>query len=85
MQYNNYVYYVYILKLNSGKPYVGSTPNLKERLKEHERGESIYTSKDLPLTLITYVCFANRLSALRFERYLKTGSGRALRKKHFGI
>lgn len=79
------MYYVYILKLKSGKPYVGSTPNIKERLKEHGRGESDYTSKDLPFKLITYLCFADRLSALRFERYLKTGSGRAIRKKHFGI
>lgn len=52
------MYYVYILKLNSGKSYVGSTPNLKERLKEHSRGESEYTRKDLPYELITYTCLA---------------------------
>lgn len=80
-----FVYYVYILKLNSGKPYVGSSPSLKERLKEHQQGESKYTSNDLPFKLIAYICFADRLAALRFERYLKTGSGRALRKKHLGI
>jgi predicted GIY-YIG superfamily endonuclease len=79
------VYYVYILKLKSGRAYIGSTPNLKERLKEHQRGESEYTSKDLPVELISYICFTDRLRALRFERYLKTGSGRAWRKKHFDI
>lgn len=79
------MYYVYVLKLSNSKPYVGSTPNLQERLKEHERGESKYTSKSLPFTLVSYVCFSDRLTALRFERYLKTGSGRAFRKKHFGL
>lgn len=79
------MYYVYILKLNSGKPYVGSTLNLQERLKEHKQGKSKYTSKGLPFELVAYICFSERLTALRFERYLKTGSGRALRKNHFGI
>lgn len=79
------MYYVYILRLNSGKPYIGSTPNLKERLHQHEQGESKYTSNDLPFKLVAYTCLIDRLTARRFENYLKTGSGRAFRKKHFGV
>ena len=79
------MYYVYVLKLAGSRPYVGSTPDLKTRLEEHRKGESRYTSKFLPFELVAYVCFANRLTAFRFERYLKTGSGKAFRKKRFGI
>jgi len=74
-----------VLQLKEDKPYVGSTPDLKARLQEHRKGESKYTSKYLPFKLVAYVCFANRLTALRFERYLKTGSGKAFRKKRFGV
>lgn len=79
------MYYVYILQLKGNRSYVGSTPNLKARLAEHKRGESKYTSKFLPFEIVAYTCFADRLTALRFERYLKTGSGKAFRKKRFGI
>jgi putative endonuclease len=61
------MYYVYILKLNNELSYVGSTPNLKKRLEEHKRGESKYTSKFLPFKVVVYICFTDRLTALRFS------------------
>jgi len=75
------MYYVYILKLNNGKIYTGSTPNLKERLKEHNQGKCKSTKDLKPVKLIWFCAFRNRLLARRFENYLKTGSGQAFRNK----
>ena len=41
--------------------------------------------KRLPISLRTAVLFPDRLSARRFEAYLKSGSGRAFSKRHFRI
>ena len=41
------------------------------------------TSKYGPWRLRTYIAFSDEKSALAFERYLKSGSGRAFAKKHF--
>ncbi len=79
------MYYVYILRLSNNLSYVGSTPNLQRRVQEHKTGKNSATKHYLPCKLISYICFEERITALRFERYLKTGSGRAFRKKHFGI
>ena len=76
---------MYMLTLIGSRSYVGSTSNLKQRLLEHRGGKSSATRKYLPCQLVAYVCFHDRLRALHFERYLKTGSGRAFRKKHFGV
>ncbi len=79
------MHYVYLLKLKGERSYVGSTSNLKRRLEEHREGKAPATKKYLPLKLITYLCFSDRLKALRFEVYLKTGSGRAFRKKYLEL
>ncbi len=71
------MYYVYILKLNNGNLYTGSTPNLKRRLAEHEAGYALATKNFRPLILIWYCAFPDRLIARQFEAYLKTGSGKA--------
>ncbi len=74
------MYYVYILELNNGRYYVGSTPNLKRRLKEHKDRECLST-RNYKTRLIFYAVFDRRITALRFEKYLKTGSGIAFRNK----
>jgi len=78
-------YYVYMLKsvLNGQRYYVGMTNNLKRRLKEHNNGDSTYSSKFKPWELITYLGFNSKTKALHFEAYLKSHSGRAFAKKHF--
>ena len=78
-------YYVYMLQsiANESRYYVGMTNNLKRRLKEHNNGESTYTNKHKPWRLITYLGFNSRIKAIRFEKYLKSHSGRAFAKKHF--
>lgn len=44
--------YTYILQCSDGSYYVGSTSNLELRLKEHNDGQSSYTSAHLPVKLV---------------------------------
>ena len=76
--------YVYILQ-NIGdidRFYIGITGDLKERLAKHNAGDVTHTAKHLPWSLKTYVAFSDDARALAFERYLKSGSGRAFAKRH---
>jgi predicted GIY-YIG superfamily endonuclease len=77
------MYYVYIIKsINSPNTlYVGYTQNIKQRLKTHNSGGSIHTSKYRPWSLIMYLSFKEQLTAKNFEKYLKSQSGRAFVKK----
>ena len=76
--------YVYILEsLDSEHFYVGTTEDLRARLAKHNAGEVPHTSKFGPWRLRTYVAFSDEQPAIAFEKYLKSGSGRAFAKKHF--
>jgi len=71
-------YYVYILGLNNGKHYVGCTVNLKERFSRHKKGYvPRYKTTSACQTTIVLLIYG-RYKAYNFERYLKSGSGRAL-------
>jgi predicted GIY-YIG superfamily endonuclease len=63
--------------------YVGVTSNLATRLAAHNAGESPHTREHAPWQLIVALAFSSELSALRFEKYLKTGSGRAFMERYF--
>ena len=77
------VYILTSLKDNS-KYYIGITENITKRLKEHNAGKSTtYSKAFLPWKIETYTAFSNRLLALKFEKYLKHGSGHAFLKKRF--
>lgn len=76
------MYYVYLLRLNNRTTYVGFTANLKKRILEHNAGKSPHTSKFRPVKLVFYSAFEKKKNALKFESYLKTGSGIAFRNKH---
>jgi predicted GIY-YIG superfamily endonuclease len=77
--------YVYILESvhEPSRRYVGRTPDLKRRFADHNAGRSRHTSKHKPWNLIAYLAFANERTAVRFELYLKSGSGRAFLLRHF--
>ncbi len=77
------VTYVYLIASEShpDQRYVGVTADLRERLAEHNRGKSPHTSKYVPWRLITYLAFSDETTAYAFERYLKSGSGRAFAQK----
>ena len=76
--------YVYLIRSVShpDQRYVGLTSDLQERLKAHNEGRSPHTSKYRPWELVAYVAFAEETKALEFERYLKSGSGRAFANRH---
>ena len=77
------MYYVYILKCKDDKTYLGCCDDLKERIGRHEKGNVPATKDRLPVKLITYFAFSNKYNAFNFEKYLKSGSGRAFMKRHF--
>lgn len=62
--------------------YTGITLNVESRLSDHNSGKSSHTSKYRPWGLISYTAFVDNKKALEFEKYLKSGSGRAFSKKH---
>jgi len=76
------MHYVYGLKLKDGF-YVGCTNNLKDRFDRHQKGQVQATANNLPAELKFYFAIANQYKAFAFEKYLKSGSGRAFIKKHF--
>ena len=74
--------YVYILESEEGGHfYADLTNDLRKRLDKHNNGEAPHTSKFKPWQLKTYLAFANPDQAAKFERYLKSPSGRAFAKK----
>jgi len=79
------VKYVYVLQSieNPDRHYIGCTADLKRRVSEHNKGDSIHTRKFVPWNLINYFAFSDDKKADKFETYLKSGSGRAFAKGHF--
>ena len=76
---------MYILQsvANSDRFYIGLTDDLHDRLRKHNAGEVPHTSKFKPWAIKTAIAFRDRDRASAFERYLKSGSGRAFARKHF--
>ena len=75
--------YVYLIRSIPfcNQVYVGITQDLKKRLIVHNSGGSVHTAKYKPWEVIIYIGFKNELKARHFEKYLKSGSGRAFAKK----
>jgi predicted GIY-YIG superfamily endonuclease len=76
---------VYVLRSDShpDRYYTGLTDNMDRRLATHNSGGSQHTSALRPWTVVAFTTFASPESAAAFEKYLKTGSGRAFSKRHF--
>ena len=77
--------YVYLLQSISHpqQRYVGLTSDFDKRLAAHNSGQSHHTSKFRPWKLVTLVAFTDPDKASAFEKYLKSGSGRAFANKRF--
>lgn len=77
------MYYVYILQSQKDSSlYVGSTEDVKRRLKDHNDGKARYSSSKRPYVLKWFCAFQTKVAALAFEKYLKQGSGFAFTRKH---
>ena len=75
------MWYVYILYSNKLKKfYVGSTTDLRKRVKEHNGKYSPFTSLGVPWRLVYYEAFIDKEDAQSEELFLKTGQGRERRK-----
>ena len=71
------MFYVYILiSLKDARFYIGSTADLRKRIKEHFSEKVISTKHRLPLKLLCYEAYLTKNEALRREKYLKSSDGR---------
>lgn len=79
------MHYVYVLQSKSepDRYCVGLTGDPERRLREHNAGKSVHTNKHRPWEISVCVSFSEYDKAAKFERYLKSGSGRAFAKRHF--
>jgi len=76
------MWYVYIIRsLIKNFIYIGSTNSLKRRLNEHNCGLSLSTKHYKPFELEAFIAVKTESKAKELEKYLKTGSGRAVLKK----
>ena len=78
------MHYVYILWSSKSKIfYSGYTEDLRDRFRAHNQGLSSATAPHRPWELLFYAGFKNKKLAKDFERYLKSGSGKAFTYKRF--
>ena len=77
--------FVYVLRNAELEPrfYVGLTSHMRGRLDDHNAGRCPHTARHRPWHLHVVLEFSDESRAIRFERYLKSGSGRAFAKRHF--
>ena len=76
-------FHVYILQSERDEKhfYSGFTEDLRARLKKHNAGDVPHTAKLRPWRIKTAIAFTAQERAVKFERYLKSSSGRAFVKK----
>ena len=70
-------YHVYVLRNPENRFYIGFTADLARRLFEHQNGLAGWTRSRGPWDLVYQEAFDDRAQAIRRERALKSGQGRA--------
>jgi putative endonuclease len=77
--------FVYVLRSESApeRHYIGRATDVDGRLEWHNAGPCGYTLRHRPWRVVVSIEFPTEQEAARFERYLKSGSGRAFAKRHF--
>ncbi len=77
------MWYVYIIRSIEfpEQEYTGASEDLKKRIADHNAEKSTHTAKYAPWELLWYCAFPDKFTALEFEKYLKSHSGRAFAKK----
>lgn len=76
---------VYILRSERrpSRYYTGVTSELARRIESHNAGQNVSTAADRPWRLHVSFHFDSDDVATRFEKYLKSGSGREFARRHF--
>ena len=75
-------YFTYIIKSESfNTHYYGSTKNIDERIKLHNKGKVRYTKGRRPWKLIYFEKFNNRADAVKREMFFKSIEGYQFLKK----
>jgi len=77
------MHYLYILRSQKDHNlYIGTTDNLKRRLRQHNNGQSKSTKARIPFILIYKETYSSKIEALKREWYFKnTGEGNMLMRK----
>lgn len=79
--------HTYVYMLNSiAQPeefYTGCTTDLESRLGDHNRGHVTHTKNFCPWRIEVAIAFRDAQKARKFEKYLKSGSGREFARRHF--
>lgn len=71
------MFYTYVLKSEvDDNFYIGFSKDLKQRVIEHNNGLVTATKSRCPLKLVYYEACLNKESAIKREKYFKTGFGR---------
>jgi putative endonuclease len=75
---------VYVLRSISAptRYYTGITSDLGARLADHNAGRCDHTANGRPWEIDLFMQFSDERRAIRFEGYLKSGSGCAFAKRH---
>ena len=77
--------FVYVLHsvAHPERQFVESASNVSMRIAAHNAGHSPLTAAHRPWRLVAVFQFGNETVAQRFEKFLKSGPGRAFSKHHF--
>ena len=79
------MHYTYVLASEKdGRFYIGTTSDLRYRLKQHVQGRVTSTAYRRPLRLAYYEACHSADDAYRRERYLKSGRGGRYLKQRLG-
>jgi predicted GIY-YIG superfamily endonuclease len=79
--------FVYVLRSagDGSRSYVGVTADVSARLSAHNAGRCAQTARNRPWQLHVVIAFADVAAAVRFERFLKSATGREFARTHFGV
>jgi putative endonuclease len=77
--------FVYVLRgvRSPERRYIGLAADMPARLKAHNAGQNPSTARWRPWSIDVSIEFRTEGMAVRFERYLKSGSGHAFASRHF--
>lgn len=78
------MHFVYVLRsLRNNKRYIGHTSKTaEERLKQHNKGDNVWTRQNRPFKLIYSEIYNSKTEAIKREKFLKSGQGRKFLDNH---